>query len=408
MQHYEYIKSEECMKDFNLQELAELKPQRIIFSNQNDKSYGYRRVEIHETFVSGKRCYQISRYTEKQVFQENFPYEKLSQHIEEIFPEKLCQINCFTDTEEISLKMTKKGKLLSQRKKASCIKDGRLRNDENSRIQLSQPTVHNRQKNYIIKEGTVVPPLVDMGVFTKEGRVVKSMYDKFKQINRFVEIVDDIISRHNRNEIYIIDFGCGKSYLTFILYYYLVEIRKIRAHITGLDLKADVIEKCNAAAEKYGYDGLQFELGDINGYTSDTPVDMVVTLHACDTATDYALYNAVAWNARYILSVPCCQHELNKTMKCDELAPLMNYGILKERMAAIATDAIRGNMLTYRGYKTQIMEFVDIDNSPKNLLIRAVKSNVPAEKRERAYAEVEKMCSSMESYPTIYKLLACE
>jgi SAM-dependent methyltransferase len=215
----------------------------------------------------------------------------------------------------------------------------------------------------------------------------------------------DVISKHNRDEINIIDFGCGKSYLTFVLYYYLVEIKKIRAHITGLDLKADVIKKCNAAAEKYGYDGLRFELGDINGYTHDAPVDMVVTLHACDTATDYALYNAVNWNARYILSVPCCQHELNKTIKSDDFAPVMNYGVLKERMAAIATDAIRGNMLTYRGYKTQIMEFVDLENSPKNLLIRAVKSNVSAEKRKRAYAEVEKMCSHMDSYPTIYKLL---
>jgi hypothetical protein len=184
-----------------------------------------------------------------------------------------------------------------------------------------------------------------------------------------------------------------------------VEIKGIRAHITGLDLKADVIKKCNLATEKYGYTGLRFELGDINGYTLDEPIDMVVTLHACDTATDYALYNAVTWNARYILSVPCCQHELNRTMESDAFAPVMNYGILKERMAAIATDAIRGNMLTYRGYKTQIMEFVDIDNSPKNLLIRAVKSNVSGEKRKRAYEEVEKMCLHINSCPTIYNLL---
>jgi hypothetical protein len=378
------------MKKFNAVELAELKPQRIIFSNNNDKNYEYRRVEILETVVSGKRCYQISRYTEKQVFQENFPAEKLAPYIEEIFPEKLCQINCFTDDEELSFKMTKKGKLLFHKNK-----------NEKQQLQIS----HNRQKNYIIKEGTIVPPLVDMGIFTKEGKVVKSMYDKFKQINRFVEIVDDIMSKYNRDEIYIIDFGCGKSYLTFILYYYLVYIRGIRAHITGLDLKADVIEKCNAAAEKYGYDGLKFKLGDINGYSTDEPVDMVVTLHACDTATDYALYNAVSWNARYILSVPCCQHEVNKTIKSDDFAPVMNYGILKERMAAIATDAIRGNMLTYRGYKTQIMEFVDLDNSPKNLLIRAVKSNISGEKRAKAYGEVEKMCEHMDTYPTIYTLL---
>ena len=270
---------------------------------------------------------------------------------------------------------------------------------------VTEDVSHNRRKNYIIREGEVIPPLVDMGIFTKEGKIVRTMYDKFRQINRFVEIVDDVISKHNGDEIYIIDFGCGKSYLTFILHYYLVYIKGMKAHITGLDLKADVIKKCNEAAKHYGYDGLRFELGDINGYKSETRVDMVVTLHACDTATDYALYNAVSWNARYIMSVPCCQKELNRTIDCDLLRPMMNYGIIKERMAALATDAIRGNMLTYRGYKTQIMEFVDMAHSPKNLLIRAVKSNIPASKREGALREVGQMCEGLKAKPIIYGLL---
>lgn len=245
------------------------------------------------------------------------------------------------------------------------------------RLEKARPVAelsHNRKKRYILEEGIPVPFLVELGVMTPEGRVVNSKYDKFRQINRFLEFIEDICPALPRNrELTMIDFGCGKSYLTFAMYYYLRHLQGLDLRIIGLDLKEDVIEHCNQLAQKFGYDKLQFLTGDIADYEGVDQVDLVVTLHACDTATDYALAKAVAWNARAILSVPCCQHELNKQIKNEVLQPVLQYGLLKERMAALITDGLRASLLEQQGYEVQVLEFIDMEHTPKNILIRAVK-----------------------------------
>lgn len=345
------------------------------------------------TLVKKEQYYQAEQYTDKQVFHKNMPQEELLDYLEELMGAHFLQLNSWGQSWEYNLTISKKGKWLLGRAKS--------RGE-----QAPEPSSgHNRQKNYILPEGCIIPPLVDMGIFTQTGQVVKSMYDKYRQINRFIEMVDDTLKDGSWKQLNIIDFGCGKSYLTFILYYYFTEIKHLPVTMTGLDLKADVIKHCNAAAVKYGYENLHFELGDINGYQSDKPVDMVVTLHACDTATDYALYNAICWNASMIFSVPCCQHELNGQIKSDSLSLLTRYGIIKERAAALMTDAIRGNILEACGYRTQILEFIDLSHTPKNLLIRAVKKNSSIAKKEQALEEVKRLMEEFHLDPTLYRLL---
>ena len=364
-------------------------PQKIIISNPSVKNGEFKKI-IAEEKGNG---FFFSKYTEKQAFHETVDKPKLLERILALAENNFRQINVFAADGEHILLISKKGACKYTHKKSSVCKP---KIDES----------HNRKKKYILNEGEIIPPLVDMGIFTSEGKIINSMYNKYRQINRFLEIIDDEISNGNITKLNCIDFGCGKSYLTFILYYYLTEVRKIHVNMIGLDLKKDVIEKCNASAKKYGYDNLRFEMGDINGYKSPFDVDMVITLHACDTATDHALFNAVNWKAKYIFSVPCCQHELNGQNTPQSLSILSRYGIIKERFSALATDAIRGNLLEYCGYKTQLLEFVDLDHTPKNILIRAVKRpKTSADIKEKAINEVKAICNEFGFEPTLCKLL---
>ena len=367
---------------------------KVVISNKKNKDIKYNKINIVLKEKNNKEYYQIEKYTDKQVFHENIEKDELNTKLLEYIGDNYKQLAAWTISKTFDLKVSKKGKIFL----------GKKNSDNSNMVNKS----HNKEKNYILKEGMIIQPLIDLGVFTKEGKVVKSKYDKYKQINRFIEIIDDEIKKNNYKELTILDFGCGKSYLTFVLYYYFVEIKKIDVKMIGLDLKADVIKKCNEIAKKYNYDNLSFELGDINGYRFTDKVDMVITLHACDTATDYALYNAIKWNTKMIFSVPCCQHEFNSQMKSDEFSLLTKYGIIQERMAALMTDAVRANLLESIGYKTQLLEFIDISHSPKNILIRAAKGKVSKEKREKALNEVNNLISEFNFKPTLYKLLKDE
>lgn len=334
----------------------------MVISGQKNKSEDKAvKVRIRPVILKNEIEYQVSEFVGRKVLHSNHSAADVKKKIIDYMTEdfKQAQINM---TDAAATILSSKSKTLTCKYK----KAGQLK--------VQRDLSHNRTKKYIIQEGKPVAFMIDLGVMGQDGKIIRTRYDKFRQINRFLEYIEDILPKLDKQrELTIIDFGCGKSYLTFAMYYYLKELKGYNIRIIGLDLKADVIEHCNELRTRYGYDKLDFYVGDIATYKDVDKVDMVVTLHACDTATDYALAKAVKWGAEVILSVPCCQHEANRTIKSDILSPVMEYGILKERMAAIVTDAARAKLLTANGYDTQILEFIDMEHTPKNLLIRAVK-----------------------------------
>lgn len=369
---------------------------RVILSNPSSKD-GVIKICARPMLKNKSLLFQIEEYTKTQVFHKNltagdagsYLTGKLSSDTSSqtaSFKNALVETQSFT----ANVLVSKKGTITIKKKVNASAKQ--------PKISLS----HNRKKKYILEEGIPVPFLIDLGVMTQNGNIVNAHYDKFRQINRFLEYIEDILpSLPTDRELRILDFGCGKSYLTFAIYYYLKVLKGYPVRITGLDLKEDVIRHCNELAVKYGYDKLEFLCGDIAYYDGCSQVDMVVTLHACDTATDYALAKAVGWGAKVILSVPCCQHELNKQMKNDLLSPVLHYGILKERMAALMTDGLRAQILEANGYRTQILEFIDMAHTPKNLLIRAVYNGHCADNK----AQINELLAAFDVNPTLYRLL---
>ena len=385
---------------------------QVTASGQAEKN-DFLKAKIRPVLTKGVLHFQAEEFIGKQAFHKNLTAEEAVDYLEGLMETSFRQLQLEAQDKSGTVLVSKKGKITVKVKKRAAVANvAASASGQNSgategsdaalQTAWANGLSHNRKKRYILEEGIPVPFLVELGVQTKDGAIVHAKYDKFRQINRFLEFIEDVLPKLDKNqETRIIDFGCGKSYLTFAMYYYLKVLKGYPVRITGLDLKTDVIEHCSRLAKKFGYDSLEFFHGDIASYEGTDEVDMVVTLHACDTATDYALEKAVRWNAKVILSVPCCQHEVNKQMKSELFAPVFHYGIIKERMAALYTDALRAEVLEAMGYRVQILEFIDMEHTPKNLLIRAVKQGKRKENREA----IEAILKEIHAEPTLYRLL---
>jgi SAM-dependent methyltransferase len=363
----------------------------IVISGQKTKEV-IQKIRIRPVQSKSGLCFQAALWDGKKEFHRNYTSEELLPELLVWMDRDFKQMQIETTSRSVTVLISKKGKVT-------------IKTRQIQKIRPKASLTHNREKRYLLPEGTPVPFLVELGVMTPEGKVIRAKYDKFRQINRFLEFIEDICPVLEKDrELTMIDFGCGKSYLTFAIYYYLHEIRGYDLRIIGLDLKEDVIAHCNALARKFGYEKLQFLTGDIADYEGVSQVDLVVTLHACDTATDYALAKAVAWNARAILSVPCCQHELNGQIHSEILQPVLKYGLIKERMAALITDGLRAGLLEEAGYKVQVLEFIDMEHTPKNILLRAVREHTPDRAPESSQGLQECM-EFLQVKPTLAELL---
>lgn len=378
----------------------------------------YRKIRIKTNSSITGQSFFAEFFTDTQAFHKTFSEAELNDFIDQHAGTTFKNCVQRFDDKEITILANNKGKVSKIERKISLNQVSQKSNNSesdnarnskyfskqdnsNSRSQFAngvipQSSGHNKIKNYIIAEGTPVLFLISLGIMTPEGKVINSRYDKFKQINRFLEYIDDILpsvmeqKKSENHPLKIADFGCGKSYLTFAVHYFLTQIKKIDCRIVGLDLKKDVIEHCNKLAKDFGCEGLIFKTGDIAEYSDSEPEnnpDIIITLHACDTATDYALKYAVEKNAKAILSVPCCQHEINQQLEKNKkllseseanvLAPVFKHGLLRERVSALLTDSLRADYLERCGYKVDVMEFIDMSHTPKNILLRAVrKQNV--------------------------------
>ncbi len=375
----------EKLKEYLEEQINEQLQQAVLSASRGK---GPSKVKIRPVKLKNEIVYQTSATEGTKVFHKNYTRTELIEYLKTALREDFGQMQAVGAAMDGTVLVSKKGKVTIKTK----------RHPVKAPVQIM---AHNRVKQYILKEGIPVPFLIDLGVMNDKGKVITSRYDKFRQINRFLEFIEDILPKLAKDrEVTILDFGCGKSYLTFAMYYYLRELRGYDVNIIGLDLKTDVIEKCSKLAVKYGYEKLHFYQGDIAEYEGVSSVDMVVTLHACDTATDFALAKAVEWGAQVILSVPCCQHEVNRQVKSELLEPLLKYGIIKERMSALITDGVRANLLESKGYDTQLLEFIDMEHTPKNILIRAVKTG-----KVRSAEKVVEMMNALQIRPTLERLL---
>lgn len=378
-----------------LQEWIEEKTfSQCTLSSPIAKKVSANKITIRPIKLKNSFLYQKSEYRGTQVFHSNFAPEKLSEILFELIP---AYKQCFaTNTAGLQLQLLvgKSGNVAMSLKES----------DKNRAA--NTPLDHNRQKNHILPENEPLPFLIALGIMTDTGKVIASKRDKFYQINRFLELVKEVVPHLGEEPLTIVDFGCGKSYLTFALYFFLTVKLGRTVTITGIDLKREMISLGENLAAKLGYENLHFICSSIDSYTPENKkIDLVISLHACDVATDIALERAAALNAKAILSAPCCQHELIDQIQCELLNPLLKHGIVKERVAALITDALRAQLLEACGYKVQIIEFIDAEHTPKNLLIKAVKNSSQAPFNEEAYSKYKQLADFLSVKPSLAALL---
>lgn len=350
------------------------------------------KISVKPLIIKRSPFWQAEIPENGKIYHKNIPESEFSLWFEKNIAGRFRQINIFSEKSTVTYRISKKGALC------------RSEAENKTAVKIPEP-VNNRKKNYILKEGENIPFLVDLGIFTEDFRIKSNMYDKYRQINRFIEIIDDAFKNFPKDKsLNITDFGCGKSYLTFAVYYYFTVIKKIPVYIKGYDLKPDVVELCSRTAEKYEFSNLSFEVRDIiKNPLQDDDTDVIITLHACDTATDYALYYAITHNVKYIFSVPCCQHEINSSIKKGgDFDLLLRHGLIKERFSALLTDSIRAAVLEDNGYKTNVIKLVDFTYSPKNLMLRAVKSRTSAHSHKK---EIETVIQKYGFDQTLYRML---
>lgn len=363
---------------------------RIIMSSPFSRESGISKIIITPRMIKGKTMWQAESFKGKQVFHKNIEDGEFEEYLLSEL-ERYRQINM--SFSGLDVDFLHNGKSVR-------------RKERTNELLKAETLSHNREKDHILSEGEDIPALRDLGVFTSDNRIVKAKYDKYRQINRFVEIIDESVKDIDLDEITILDFGSGKSYLTFIVYYYFTVKKGKKVNIIGYDLKKDVVEDCNRIAKKYGYEkSLKFIVSDVSrDVLYDKDIDIIISLHACDTATDHALEYAIRKGAKYIFSVPCCQHEVNLSIKKGgDMDMLMRYGIIKERLSALITDTVRAELLRAKGYKVDIMEFVDLAHSPKNLMIRAVYTG---KSDKKAFENVEELISTYGFEQRLYRLLS--
>lgn len=371
-----------------LQEVIQPTLHKLTMSDPKKKSNEFQKVCVRRVLVKKSEVYQLELFTKQQVFHENLNSEEAVSRLYELCID-FKQMNVQSANFDYAIRMKDR-------------ENPYIKKTEKQR-QIQKAESQNRKKKYLLEEHSDIPALVDLGIFTKEGKIVPSRYEKFRQINRFIEMIDDVISKEDKEFYHIVDFGCGKSYLTFIVYYYFTQIAHKKVKIVGMDLKKDVIEYCNQVANKYGYENLQFICGDIKEYKTKEPIDMIVTLHACDVATDFALYHAISSKVRLIFSVPCCQHEMMSKIKSDSF--LLRHGIIKERLSALYTDAIRSQLLQACGYEVDVMEYIDSEGSLKNLLLRCMYKGISQTKKQELLQEATDFMQENNAEIMLYKLL---